>query len=337
MERTGNYLLGVDGGNTKTLHFLYDVEGNFVDRLDAGTCSHEAIGDGYEGAFRELNGQIATLLSRNGLSASDVAYAVFGLAGADFPHQKQKLSALVERIGFRRYLVDNDGFLGLKAGSPNGIGVCCINGTGTVTVGINALGERLQLGGLGGLSSDKAGAGYIAERGAAAIYDMLFRGGRETVLKELFFRAFSVKKEEDFPLTAVEALGDKEGVLRVNKLMEEAAERGDAVVSALLSEVGAGLGATVRGCAARLNMSGEVPVVLAGSVWTKGNFREMELAFCSELEKDDARQYRCTILKQPPAMGAVVWAMEEYRAYMERTYSAAYSGAAFERLKYSGY
>ena len=49
------YILGVDGGNTKTDYLLYDVEGNFVDGLRSGTCSHEGLKDGFEGAYRVMN------------------------------------------------------------------------------------------------------------------------------------------------------------------------------------------------------------------------------------------------------------------------------------------
>ena len=35
------FIIGVDGGNTKTDYLLYDTEGNFIDGVRSGTCSHE--------------------------------------------------------------------------------------------------------------------------------------------------------------------------------------------------------------------------------------------------------------------------------------------------------
>ena len=58
------YILGVDGGNTKTHYFLYDGEGNFVDCIKAGTCSHEALPDSYVGTGRELDRRLTELFSR---------------------------------------------------------------------------------------------------------------------------------------------------------------------------------------------------------------------------------------------------------------------------------
>lgn len=307
------YLLGVDGGNTKTLYLLSDTEGNILDRLETGTCSHEAVEGSFEGSRRELSRQLGELFGRNDIGIGDVAFSVFGLAGADFPRQKEKLAEIIRALGFHDFIVDNDGFLGLKAGSPDGTGICSINGTGTVTVGINRAGGRLQIGGLGGLSSDRAGAGYIAERGASLIYDMLFRLGKETCLKDLFFEAFGVADDNDFPLAATDALRTKEGVLLLNKLMERAEECGDAEVIAALKEIGRSLAFGVLGCARRLGMRGRIPVVLAGSVWTKGGFCVMGSAFSEVLASERGCTFDCTILKQPPAEGAVLWALEEYR------------------------
>ena len=35
------FIIGVDGGNTKTDYLLYDTEGNFIDGVSSGTCSRE--------------------------------------------------------------------------------------------------------------------------------------------------------------------------------------------------------------------------------------------------------------------------------------------------------
>lgn len=35
------YVIGVDGGNTKTDYFLFDIEGKLVSHLRGATCSHE--------------------------------------------------------------------------------------------------------------------------------------------------------------------------------------------------------------------------------------------------------------------------------------------------------
>jgi hypothetical protein len=133
------YIIGVDGGNTKTDYLLFDLEGNFVDGLRSGTCSHEGLKDSFDGSYRVMKEQLEILFTRNNITVKDIAGAGFGLAGADVPYQKKKLNEIISKIGFENFGMENDGFLGVKAASPNGCGVCSINGTGTVTVGMDEL------------------------------------------------------------------------------------------------------------------------------------------------------------------------------------------------------
>ena len=61
----------------------------------------------------EMNNQITNLLERNNLTIEDVESGAFGLAGVDAPFQKKALEEAVEKIGFKKYQVVNDGFLGI--------------------------------------------------------------------------------------------------------------------------------------------------------------------------------------------------------------------------------
>ena len=78
------YIIGVDGGNTKTDYLLFDTEANFIDGFRSGTCSHEAPSIGsFDGAYKVMNENIKLLLSRNNLTIDDVVSGAFGLAGVD--------------------------------------------------------------------------------------------------------------------------------------------------------------------------------------------------------------------------------------------------------------
>ena len=72
-------VLGVDGGNTKTDYLLFDLAGNFIDGIRLGTCSHEGLPDGFDGAYRVMKESINQLLKRNNLKISDVHSAAFRL------------------------------------------------------------------------------------------------------------------------------------------------------------------------------------------------------------------------------------------------------------------
>ena len=57
VENKKKYIIGVDGGNTKTDYLLFDTEGNFIDGLRSGTCSHEGLKDSFDGSY-SLDGSV---------------------------------------------------------------------------------------------------------------------------------------------------------------------------------------------------------------------------------------------------------------------------------------
>ncbi|MDR0426725.1 MAG: hypothetical protein LBH24_06120 [Clostridiales bacterium] len=304
------YYLGVDGGNTKTLYLLFDESGGLIDYIKIGSCSHEAIG-GFKAAEEEMSKQIRRLIKRNGLSIDLVETAVFGLAGADFDWQKQCLRRSVEKIGLKRIIMDNDGFLALKAGSIDGTGVCNINGTGSVSVGVNEKGESMQVGGIGDISSDYAGGYYIALCGLRAVFDQLYRCGGDTVLRELVFDELKIGRVDDFAEAAVKSLKNKDFVLKMNLMMEHAAADNDACTIRIIEEIGRGQGHSVAGLIRRLRFERRVHIILAGSVWAGEKFPQMQAAFSKTVAALTENDIDIEVLKIPPAAGAVIWAFEE--------------------------
>ena len=150
------YVIGVDGGNTKTDYFLFDTDGNFIDHIKDGTCSHEHVG--YDGAEQILNAKINELTSRNHISDADIEAGAFGLAGIDIKPQLNEFIGIMERMKsnsrLKKYAVDNDSFLGIFAGTSKGYGICSINGTGTVSGGVDPFGNRHQTSGRNDLISN---------------------------------------------------------------------------------------------------------------------------------------------------------------------------------------
>lgn len=309
----GQYVIGVDGGNSKTDYFLFQLNGSLIDHIRSGTCSHEQFPDGYASSYRVMNEQITLLLSRNGLSIKDIAAGAFGLAGADIPSQKKRLNEVVEQIGFTRYALDNDSFLGIKAASEKGHGICSINGSGVCTGGISPSGRRLQVGGVGSeLSGDEGGGYYLGRRVIRAIYDSFYRLGPETVMSAPVMEMLGAREKETFMELAMEAM--KARTLPYTELVTllfESAESGDLVASAIVDHSARQLAYSTVGCMSHLDFGNDpVDIVMAGSVWVKAAspvMRDRYKQFVTELT---GRECRFLLLQEPPAAGAVLWALE---------------------------
>lgn len=301
------YLLGVDGGNTKTDYLLYDIDGNFIDGLRSGTCSHEAKGMGFDGAYREMNKNILELVNRNHIKLEDIASSCFGLAGVDVPYQKKALEEVVEKIGLKNYIVLNDGFLGIKAASPTGVGVCSINGTGTVNVGIDENGKYFQVGGIGYLAGDEAGGSFLARRTIQACFNNCFRCGRDTALVNDVFKMYGITSK--YELADAVLLKKIDSTFLIKALCNRANEN-DLVAIDILETAGYNMARSIAGVINELSFKDTIYVVQAGSVWAKTTSDKMHKKFMEIVEKLTNRKCKYIIMKEPPVLGAIIYAYE---------------------------
>lgn len=309
-----NYILGVDGGNTKTDYFLFDTEANFIGFYRSGTCSHEGMKDSYEGSFRVMKEHLEAFLPQYNITPQDIKAAVFGLAGVDTPIQKVNIENVIARLGFSNYRVVNDSFLGIKAGTTNGYGVCSINGTGTSSGGIDSDGNYLQVGGIGAICGDEAGGYHVSRSVVRAVFDEAYRFGEKTSLTPIVYDLLGV--EDKYYL--MEKISDyylsrKVDYTKLTIACFEEANKGDKVAIEILTKMGENLARSAGGVVVNLNFQDPVEVVLAGSVWVKGSSPVMIEAFKKYIKEFTKRDIKTIVLTVPPATGAIIWALELFQ------------------------
>ena len=303
------YILGVDGGNTKTDYFLFDSDLNFIDFLRSGTCSHEGLKDSFDGTYRVMKEVFDVFLTRNGLKPQDISSSVFGLAGVDTPYQKKMIEEKVALLGFCNFKVANDSFLGLKAVGE--AGVCSICGTGTSSGGIDVKGNYLQVGGIGAIVGDEAGGSWLARRAIRQTFDSMYRFGNKSMIDDIVMNELGVTDK----YYLMENISDKLGARKVNleklcKAVFECANQNDEVCIGLLKEMANNLARSAGGCVANLELGENPLVVLAGSVWVKGSNPTLVNEFKKLINEYTKKKCNVVILTLPPATGAIVWALE---------------------------
>lgn len=305
------YILGVDGGNTKTDYFLFDTNGNFIDFVRSGTCSHEGLKDSFDGSYRVMKDILDEFLPKHNITTADIKATVLGLAGVDTPYQKQKLEEVCVKLGFKNFKVVNDSFLGIKAGSMNGCGVCSINGTGTSSGGIDSKGNYLQVGGIGSIVGDEAGGSWIARRAIRKVFDAAYRFGKPTLLTDIVFNALGITDKYYLMEAISESLmGRKLNLTALTIAVFEGANQGDEVCLDILKEMADNLARSAGGCAVNLDFGDQVDIILAGSVWVKGSNPTLVQEFKKKIKKYTAKKCNVIVLRVPPATGAIIWALE---------------------------
>jgi len=260
-------LLGVDGGNTKTIALVAAADGTVLGAGTGGRADiHTAASP--DAGLAEVVGASSTALAAAGADARELAAAAFSLAGADWPEDFDFLRAgLARDLGLdREPIVVNDAIGALRSGTDDGVGVAAIAGTGGAIGARNAGGEIFHL----GFWPDGSGAGELGRQGLRAVWRAAIGIGPETSLTG---RALA-RWDADDPIellhdfTRIGTTGDPYVArTRFADAVLDEADAGDEVAHGIVELVGMSLGDYAGVCAGRTGQLGSpFPLVLSGGV-----------------------------------------------------------------------
>ena len=257
-------LLGVDGGNTKTIAIIARADGTVLGSGPAG-CSdvHNAVSP--EAALDEVASAVRGALEAASARPVDLAAAAFSLAGADWPEDVVLLrTGLAARLELpAETVVVNDAIGAIRSGTDDGVGVAAVCGTGGAVGARNRRGEVFHL----GFWPDGTGASTLGSEGLAAVWRAAIGVGPETSLTA---RALDRWSATD-PLSLLHAFNwigrpaPARGLFAEAVLDEAAA--GDPVANEIVERTGGHLGDYARVAAERTGQLGSpFPLVLTGGV-----------------------------------------------------------------------
>jgi N-acetylglucosamine kinase-like BadF-type ATPase len=117
------FVLGVDGGNTKTLALVARADGVIVGTGRAG-CGDIYGAGSPAAAIAEIERAVDLALKEAGIQTAQLRASAFSLAGADWPEDFKLLEDTMRGRGYgQRIVIVNDAMGVLRAGSPDGTGV----------------------------------------------------------------------------------------------------------------------------------------------------------------------------------------------------------------------
>jgi glucosamine kinase len=151
-----HYVMGVDGGATKTLAAVVDLERGTVHLGHGGPSNEDAVGTAM--AMEALMGAADRALGRAGIDAGALGAAVLAIAGTD----TEDLARHVCAARTEAWTVVNDVVGAWASATGGGPGVAAIAGTGSNVFGVSGAGAGMRswrAGGWGHLLGDE-GSGY---------------------------------------------------------------------------------------------------------------------------------------------------------------------------------
>lgn len=270
---TGALYAGIDGGGTKTAVVVVDGTGAEVARVVTSTSNAAVVG--HEQAAATLREALAEAARQAGV-ALPFAAAWFGLSGSDRPEDHAYLEPRLADVA-TDLIMTNDAELALS-GLPERVGVAIVAGTGSISLGRNASGEKARAGGWGHIFSDE-GSGYDLTRRMLRAFAAERDGrGPET---SLTVRLLDYWRITD-PFSVINRVYDpamtKGDLAGLSRIVVAEAAAGDAVANGIMDEAAAELAALGDAVIRRLRLGPDVHVALIGGMVVHvGAYRERVL------------------------------------------------------------
>ncbi len=257
------YLLGVDGGTTKTIALVADERGRVLGAGRRGGSNW--TGSDVTVPMAVVADAAREALQSAGLTPQDVALGVFALAGADWPEDHERRQAVLEAANLaRQIVVKNDAFAGMRAGSSRPYGVVIAAGTGTNTAAIAPDGREWAF----GYFADYGGASDLARDAIVAVLRAEDGRGAPTLLTDLALRRLDCPSVEMMLRGLTSGKLSQSARLTLPPLVFEASVVGDLVASDIIVRHGIALAEYANALIRRFDMGQlNFEVVVAGSIF----------------------------------------------------------------------
>jgi N-acetylglucosamine kinase-like BadF-type ATPase len=233
------YVLGVDGGGTKTEVVLVNRKGTVIAITRGGSTNYQAIGG--EGVKLELSTLFRKILKKTNVSTGKIARLFLGLAGAGRKSDQNAIIKLFDGSEFEdKISVKSDAIIALTGAFSNRPGIIIIAGTGAICFGKNSKNKIVRAGGWGYLLGDE-GSGYFVGRNAitSALKDFDGRG-EKTSLRNVVETRYNLESiEEVIPLIYQNKI-NRVAIADLAPLVFEQAKQGDQVAHQIVKKTGSG-------------------------------------------------------------------------------------------------
>ena len=258
------FLLGIDGGATKTLAAVLDVEHGRLHLGHGGPSNQDAVG--VAAAGEALFGAADEALASAGIADEQLQAAVLAVAGTD-------TEAVVRHVRAKRseeWIVVGDVVGAWATATDARPGVGAISGTGSNVFGVSADGRAWRAGGWGHQLGDEGSGYWLGLQSIKAALRDRERSGPETALSEAAIEFFEVTSVEELAAKVYSKPLTKGEIAAFAIETATLAERGDAVAQELYERGAAELACQIAAVIDQAGLEGKFPVGLIGSAYKAG-------------------------------------------------------------------
>jgi N-acetylglucosamine kinase-like BadF-type ATPase len=303
------YVLGVDGGGTKTHAAIMDEAGKVCELGQSGPSNYNDVG--VDQTRANIAAAVSAARRQSGLDGRPFAAAFLGMASVVSPTDRAIIHGIATDLALAapsNIGVDHDCRVALADGLSGRPGIVLIAGTGSSCYGRNAMGDDWRASGWGYIISDEGSGNWLGVRAMESAVRAYDGRGAPTVLEEAVMRALGIDDMNDI-LHRLYVVGlSRAEMAALAPLVIDAARTGDDVALGIIKRGADELADCVLAVARRLGMAEDsLEVALVGGLFQAGAIVRTPL---NEALDRRLPQYRALPAEQPPVVGACLLALQ---------------------------
>ena len=297
------YIVGIDGGGTRTVGILTTKTGQCLARVQSGPSNYHVVGEAKTQAI--LESVIGELCEKSGIPSESAIHFCLGMAGLGRAEDRKVVGRICDELGIskNRRILTHDAHIALVGGTEKQQGVIVISGTGAIVYGVNTNGDEARASGWGYLLGDE-GSGYdIGIKGLRAVARAADGRGNPTELTNRILHR--LERNEPSELIRWTHAASRDEIAQLAEVIFDTAQTTDAVATEIVDEAADELLCAAESVIKQLEFTELFDIVLSG-----GNLIHQPM-FSDKLRHRLARiQPKASVLlpKHEPAYGAVLLA-----------------------------
>jgi N-acetylglucosamine kinase-like BadF-type ATPase len=304
---SGEYFLGVDGGQSSTTAMIGDRDGRIAGWADAGPCNHVSAAEArakFLRVIRECVSQASAMAGNTGENSRwSFESACLGMSGG--PDDKSEL--LGELIDAKHRIVTHDAAIALAGATSGQPGIVVISGTGSIAFGQNARGETARAGGWGYVFGDEGSAFDIVRQALRAVLREHEGWGGKTALMPALLEATHTRDSNELLHRFYTPDWPRHLVAELAQVVDQIAGDGDPIAAGILRNAAHDLAVLAGSIRSQLWKESERVRV----AWVGGAFRSETLLERFRSIIGIEANNDCAAPDHGPAVGALLLA---YRA-----------------------
>lgn len=196
-----HYIIGIDGGGTKTHCIVTNLNGNILYECNGGASNF--LVQGMEEVSETIFGLIKNCKDRLNFSYSDIMIILLGTSGAGRKSDAAKLEKVFtdystqRKVTFNCFKVESDATIALEGAFSGKPGSILIAGTGSILFCKDYEGRIHRVGGFGKLLGDEGGGYSIGKKGLNIISKELDGRSDISIILKLAAKKFGINSRKN--------------------------------------------------------------------------------------------------------------------------------------------